>query len=132
MLSNGDEVILTESFAPVRLPVIAAHYGLTVGSLRAEARRGNLVMSRVGGKDWTSHLEIERMFVRCRVKAVERDCGFEPPGETPVELKPPFGSSEKRDDNLALAAAKGHARRLKEGLPPISSPNMRRPVANAA
>jgi hypothetical protein len=72
------------------------------------------------------------MFDKCRVKAVEQDCGFEPPAEARAALKSRFGSSETADDSLALAAARARARRLKDGLPPTSSPSMRQTVANAA
>ncbi|HEY1945355.1 MAG TPA: excisionase [Roseiarcus sp.] len=122
----------TDTNIPLRLAVAADAYGLTVGALRAEARRGTLTIWRVAGKDWTSHSEIKRMFERCRVKAVEHDCGFEPPAETLAAQRPPFGSSETVVDNSALAAARERAKRLREGLPPTSSPNTSQIVANAA
>jgi len=116
------------STARVRLAAAASPYGLTVGSLRAEARRGNLTIWRVAGKDWTSQAEIERMFDRCRVKAEGQDCGSEPLAEKAAARNQRFGSSETEDVSLALASA----RKLRNVSPPTSSPSTRRNVANAA
>jgi hypothetical protein len=111
--------------APIRLTVAAALYGLTVGALRSEARSGKLTIWRVAGKDWTSRIEIERMFDLCRVQAVEEDCGSEPRAATPDATRPRFGSSETADAKSAQAAALTTTRRLKEGSPPTSSQNTR-------
>jgi hypothetical protein len=59
--------IVIDNDTPQRLGVVAAQFGLTLAALRAEARRGRLVISRVAGKDWTSVAEAQRMFNRCRV-----------------------------------------------------------------
>jgi integrase len=63
-------------------------------------------MWRVAGKDWTSQLAIEMMFDKCRVKALEQDCGSELSAETLAPQRPRFGSSETVVDNVTLAAAR--------------------------
>ena len=94
--------------ARIRLADAAAHYDLTVASLRREAKRGRLAIWRVAGKDWTSLAEIERMFDRCRVEPKELDSGCD-------QLDPDtarYGSSKTADTSAALAAARLRLERL--------------------
>src|SRR5271166_1039079 len=98
---------------PLRIAVAAACYGLTVGCLRTEAKRGNLITWRVAGKIWTSHSAIERMFEKCRVRAEGQGCGFEPLAEKAAARNQRSGLSEAEDVSLALASARTTARKLR-------------------
>ena len=63
---------------PLPLAVAAERFGLTAGALRAETRRGRLVIWRVAGKDRTTAAEIQEMFRRCRVPPEAPAFGSEP------------------------------------------------------
>jgi len=118
---------------PLRLAVAAGHFGLTAGALRAEARRGRLVIWRVAGKDWTSLAEIERMFTQCRVLPEAQGYGSAPLADErgTVPSNSPFGSSETEAVASALAAARTIAQRLKNNSPPTSPPNISPPGESA-
>jgi hypothetical protein len=118
------------STKPIRLAEAAATYGLTVGALRAESRRGKLTIWRVAGKDFTSQAEIERMFELCRVNPVEPICGSDQCAGEEAGPNPPCGSSETDHIKKALDAAKANASRLKLGLPPISQRSTNPPGAS--
>jgi hypothetical protein len=117
---------VTQPETPLRLAEAAELRGLTVASLRTEAKRGRLTIWRVAGKDWTSLAEIDRMFERCRVPAKAPDSGsVQPDATNPApSSRTPDGSSRTADASLALAAALATAKRLKDGSPPTSQRNM--------
>lgn len=102
----------------VRLAAAGAHFGLTVGSLRAEAKRGRLVIWRVAGKDFTSLEEVDKMFDLCRVEPKERVYGSDPPGRD-TRLS---GSSRTPDTSAALAAARLKLARMKSDLQSAPKP----------
>ena len=56
--------------------------GVSAATLRSAAKRGQLVIERVGGKDFTTLGHIKRMREQCRVKQVRRDCGCDQRAET--------------------------------------------------
>jgi hypothetical protein len=118
---------------PLRLGAAAEHFGLTAGALRAEARRGRLVIWRVAGKDWTSLAEIERMFQQCRVLPEVPGFGSDRlERERAIGLSSnPSGSSETEAVASALAAARTIAQRLKNNSPPTSPPNISPPAGSA-
>jgi hypothetical protein len=128
-LSSADRRLET----PLRLGAAAQQFGLTAGALRAEAKRGRLVIWRVAGKDWTSLAEIERMFQRCRVLPEVPGFGSDPldheRGTAPSNS--PSGSSETEAVASALAAARTIAQRLKNNSPPTSPPNISPPAGSA-
>ena len=55
---------------------------MSAATLRSAAKRGQLVIERVGGKDFTTLGHIKRMREQCRVKQVRRDCGCDQRAET--------------------------------------------------
>lgn len=72
---------------------------LTPATLRAEARRGRLVIYRIGRRDYTTRADIDRMVQACRVNTEAPDCS-----STAQETN---GSSEtdiKTSAQIALAA----------------------------
>src|SRR3954471_18584013 len=77
--------------APLRLHVAAAvafpDGSMTVSGLRREAKRGNLIIETVAGKQYVTLAAIEEMRSRCRVPNSRRDCGFVPPVKAAVEAK---------------------------------------------
>src|SRR5271163_1257404 len=96
-------VVQPDPSAPMRLADAAALFGLTASGLRTEARRGNLVISRVAGKDWVTKAEIERMFERCRLV----------PETGRRETQRAVPSEPSADDvDIALAAARATIERL--------------------
>ena len=120
---------------PLRLDVAARvafpDGGMSASSLRREAERGNLAIERVAGKDFTTLADIRDMRAKCRVKARGPDYGCESSAPEPeVAPEPPSGSSRTEPGKLALDAAKATALRLKQGWPPISTPNTPRPGVN--
>lgn len=99
---------------PVRLsdiiPIAFPFGGMTVNGLRREARRGNLTVLRIAGKDFTTIAYIGEMMEKCRVAANQQDSGSVRPAETAA----PFGSSSTGADSTALVAAKAIVERLKQ------------------
>src|ERR1700722_2577542 len=108
--------IVIDNDTPQRLRVVAAQFGLTAAALRTEAKRGRLVISRVGGKDWTSVGEVQRMFGLCRVSPKESDSGFGLPEAT----KEPRSSSETAQSRSAQDALSLSLARLRKSSPTIS------------
>ncbi|MDQ0317347.1 excisionase [Amorphus orientalis] len=104
----------TDPDAPVRLadilPLAFPHGGMTVNGLRREARRGNLTLLRIAGKDFTTIAYIGEMMEKCRVAANQQDSGSVRPAKTVA----PSGSSSTGADSTALVAAKAIVERLKQ------------------
>lgn len=91
--------------APLRLKVAAElafpGHAMSPSGLRREARRGNLVIEKIAGKEFTTLAEIEAMRFRCRTKVREPGSGSAPA----LPPAPPLGSSETVDCNVARDAA---------------------------
>jgi hypothetical protein len=111
--------------APLRLATAAKLAfpmgGVTASGLRREAQRGNLVIERIAGKDFTTLRAIEQMREKCRIrqKAVVST-------SDEISNPPQFGSSGTPDAKLALAAARAIISRRKESSPNTSSQNTSR------
>jgi hypothetical protein len=92
---------------PIRLAEAAGKRGLTVSSLRTEARRGRLTVWRVAGKDWTSLAEIDRMFEKCRVPPKEPIYGLGQLAamDSAGSSETPAGLSKTEDARLARLGA---------------------------
>jgi hypothetical protein len=133
MASQGDNLDRAHE-TPLRLGVAAAHFGLTAGALRAEARRGRLEIWRVAGKDWTSLAEVERMFRQCRVNPEAPGFGFGPAASASAmgPSSKASGSSETEAVTSALDAARALAQKLKNSSPPISRPSTSPPGESAS
>ena len=65
--------------APLRLAIAASlafpDGSMTASGLRREAARGNLVVERIAGKDYTTLANIKQMRELCRVEIKAPDCG---------------------------------------------------------
>jgi len=85
---------------------------MTASGLRREAAKGNLVIERIAGKDYTTLAEIERMRVKCRVQAKVRGSGC-----ASAPAAPPPGSSATATTSKALAA-------LHESLSALRKPSL--------
>jgi hypothetical protein len=116
--------------APLRLAdaaEIAFPFGrMTASGLRREAARGNLLITRITGKDFTTLRAIEEMFQKCQLTP-------KAPVSISAATRAPRqpGLSETRDVNLALASALATVDRLRLGSPPILPKNTS-PRASAA
>src|SRR5690348_2032428 len=94
--------------APLRLAKAAAiafpDGSMTASGLRAEARRGNLVIERIAGKDFTTLDEIEHMRKKCRIAQKDQGCGSSlNPARPTDQSKPQSGLSETAQSSDALA-----------------------------
>ena len=124
------------SDTPLRLDVAARlafpDGGVSATSLRREAERGNLVIERIAGKDFATLAAIRDMRAKCRVKPKVPVSGCENPASAGAEPERATqnGSSATDRNNSALVAAKTIARRLSQGLPPISPPSTRQSGAS--
>jgi hypothetical protein len=65
------------------------------GTLRAEHRRGNLVLERIGNKDFVTRIAIREMRLKCQVDLSEkaRDFGSSQSVATAMEVSRPHGGS---------------------------------------
>jgi hypothetical protein len=117
---------------PIRLAKAASMRGVAVSALRSEARRGRLTIWRVGGKDYTSLDEIDRMFQKCALVPKESICGSELPAEMALAAlsETRAGTLKIEDAKLALDAALMRAQRLKESSRPIYKNFTSQPVEN--
>lgn len=74
---------------PIRLadiiPLAFPHGGMTVSGLRREARRGNLTIIRMAGKDFTTLNHIAEMMERCRVAPSDPATSKSTKGEPPPD-----------------------------------------------
>lgn len=92
---------------------------VTVSTLRAEIKRGNLGALRIGKNLFTTPADIREMKNRCRVQLNRPDSTSEKTGdERPVNTKTwidTSGSSATKDATDELAALKGIATALTNG-----------------
>jgi hypothetical protein len=98
----------------IRLTEAGEPYGLSAAALRAEARKGHLVIYRLRGKDWTTVADVQEMFERSRVPRTDPVSGSIRRGTTESQSGPP----EMPDVKLALAAARAIILRRKQSSPP--------------
>ena len=92
-------------------------------TLRAEAQRGNLLIFRVGRRDFTTRSAVREMVRRCQDAARHRASTSIQDGNS--------GSSETARASSARAALKQTVEALKTGLPRISPKSTRRSAARA-
>lgn len=102
--------------AYIRLTEAAKRLGLSVASLRTEAKRGHLAVSRVANKDWTTEEAVTEMFERCRVQLKEQDSGYDRPDQD----TPRHGSSKTEHTSAALVSAHLRLERLSKSSPNTS------------
>jgi hypothetical protein len=100
--------------------------GVSVSTLRAEARKGRLVLERIGGKDFVTGEAIEKMRELCRVQP--KVPAFTSDGQRGVRL---IGSSETDRASAGLAAVMKTARELKRHSKSISHKNTDPTMATA-
>jgi hypothetical protein len=110
------------------LAEVANASGLPLSALRTEAHKGNLIVSRIAGKDFTTLADIERMAQTCRVATKAPASGSDRPAAEEPRL--PSSSSSTVEDKLALDAALMRAKKLKSGSPITSPTNTRRNVVS--
>jgi hypothetical protein len=79
---------------------------ISVASLKAEAGRGNLTISKIGRAYFTTRRHLDEMEVRCRVKAQAPTFGTTKP-----EVR---GQSSTANGSSALAALKASVERRKK------------------
>jgi hypothetical protein len=92
---------------------------MTKHGLRKEALKGNLIIERIAGKDYTTLAYIQEMRDRCRVAAQQKARGstYAPPGAA-HELT---GSSSTPSKDDATRRAQDAAKTIVEGLRNLSS-----------
>jgi hypothetical protein len=121
---------MTPDTAPMTLADAVALYfprgGLTVSSLRTEARKGRLRLVRIAGKDLVTPAAIERMIALCQEPHAARTSQSESP--------PDAGRSGKSEMAERCASARAAvlmtARELKSGLRNTSPRNTGQPSAS--
>jgi hypothetical protein len=104
--------------SPLRLGLAAAMAfpdgTMTAAGLRREAKRGNLAVTRIAGKDYTTLADIKEMMEKCRVQPKEHVSGSVPPGvRRDASPMPRPGSSSMPGANTPLASALMAVERLK-------------------
>jgi hypothetical protein len=87
---------------------------MTASGLRREAGRGRLTIERIAGKDYVTLAEIDAMRQRCRREATA------PAVASRGTMESPSGVSEAERIELALAAARLSASKLRNHSPPTS------------
>jgi hypothetical protein len=82
---------------PIRVAVklFFPYGGMTVSGLRNEHRKGRLVITRMGGRDYVTRKDIRAMQELCRIVRV--------PEQPPVVIKPNQPSLEERKRLASLA-----------------------------
>jgi hypothetical protein len=103
-LQEDDPITLTEASE------LVLRGAVTVSTLRAEVRRGNLAVERIGKNLFTTPAYIKQMRERCRVQQSHRDSTSARNG---MEAK--AGSSGTATATDELAALKATATALKNG-----------------
>jgi hypothetical protein len=96
MIADSDTITLKDA---------AQHFGFTVCTLRAEARRGKLVLYKVGKRYYTTPGDVKEMVRQCRVEPKVRDF-------TLIRSASNWSSETERASS-ALAAANETALKLK-------------------
>jgi hypothetical protein len=81
---------------------------LTVSTLRAEAARGRLAVFRLGRRDYTTRLDMQEMFKRCRAEDYRRASTTTRPAAT--------GLSATAEHSSALASLTASLPKRKERL----------------
>lgn len=105
MIVNMVHLNMTSDTDPITLQDAAQHFGLTVLTLRAEARRGHLTIYKIGNRYYTTPNDIREMVTKCRVDQKARDF-------TSIR-KGINGLSETARASSALAAANETVQKLK-------------------
>src|SRR6187200_483511 len=95
--------------------------GVTVSTLRTEARKGRLALERIGGKNFVTGEAINQMRELCRVERKVRASTLEA-----AKAGASSGSSVTENTKRALAAARQAARELKENCRNTSPKNSSR------
>ena len=104
----GDNLTSTDQIKaddPITLRVAAHDFGLSVWTLKAEARRGHLTIYRIGKKFYTTPNDVRQMVAACRVEPKVQ-------GFTLIRSDGNL-SSETARASSALAAAKETVAKLK-------------------
>lgn len=101
----------------IRLVKGGVAYGYPVASLRTEARKGNLALLRVAGKDYVTPGAIREMERLCRKSPRERVSTC-----TDARAGNQSGSSETERGKSALAAANAISKALRKPCRNISRP----------
>lgn len=96
MTGDGDAIKLADA---------AKHFGFTVSTLRAEARRGKLAIYKIGKRFYTTPADIREMVAQCRVDQ-------KAPGFT-LTRSASSGSSETDRVSSVLAAVQETTLRLR-------------------
>jgi hypothetical protein len=95
--------------------------GMTESGLRREAKRGNLTIERIAGKDFTTLAAIKRMRELCRATQRESASGSEKSAVTPPDVSArQNGLSGTETSRSAQAAVAMIAKGLKRRSPPTS------------
>jgi hypothetical protein len=84
---------------------------MTASGLRREVDKGNLIIERIAGKDFTTLESIDQMREKCRRDPKVHRCGSNPPKQE----KRSSLSPERDEGQVALNAAMAAARKLKGG-----------------
>lgn len=95
--------------APLRLHV-AAEIGfpdgsMTVSGLRREAKRGNLSIEVIAGKQYVTLAAIEEMRSKCRAQSNRPDCGFVPRGNEKAGERTELSGSSSMPENTSARDA---------------------------
>lgn len=96
---------------------------ITPETLRAEARRGNLTIRRIGRRDWVTHAAMRKLVSPCQDQPKAPGSSSSTTGSPTPEEEPASsgsGSSATGRSLDALAAASSIANELKKGLRPTS------------
>lgn len=98
-------------------------------TLRAEAKRGKLVIERIGRKDFVTPAAIREMREKCRVQQSPRACGSSQKenGATGGSNKP-SGASSIEEGNIALASLQASLKKLRKRSPSTSHKSGKSPV----
>src|SRR5262245_59058736 len=91
--------------------------GVSVSTLRTEARKGRLNLERIAGRDFVTRRAIQNMRELCRIQ--QRDQGSISASAAAVL---PSGSSETERKKQALASARASASKLTERSATMCSP----------
>jgi hypothetical protein len=119
--------------APIRLDVAARlafpDGSMTASGLRRERDKGNLVVERICGKDFTTLEHIEQMRMLCRAEKRDRTSGSQRSAGVKESFTPVLsGSSSMVDNKLPQDALRAKLRKRKVSSPSISPANMSLPA----
>jgi hypothetical protein len=99
--------------------------GMTLSGLRSEAKKGNLAIEVIAGKQFTTLKAIQEMREKCRAEAKAQGSGYSQPEKTGTERSSnkACGSSGKARSSAALDAARAKLTKLQENSGITSTPN---------